>query len=223
MNRSSLRAMLKRRLYEPDSENDQWTTDELNSFLNEGYRMTSLAAYQDNPSALLVVARRNLVADQNEYSWPYDMVYDLSLGILNDEGKYSAIARRPLEMLLANDAAASNPATTYQFADYGRFFYLSPAPTASVTDGIQLTYVPALALSDDAQVPHLRVHWHPLIAINAQILALGESSDQATSAIAERNALYADMLGSGQRSTAGRPNPISVGIRKGYGRTGRGR
>jgi hypothetical protein len=209
--------MLKRRLHEPPTEDGEWTNAELNTLLNEGYKITLLAALEGNPEEAVYEATANLVADQNTYTWPTDLINEIEVNIY-DGSKYVPLAPASYEFC----RTLTTSGTPTHYARYGRFVYLAPAPSASLVDGLKLVYVPFLGLSEETSIPQLRAQWHPLIVLNAQILALGETADQSASVIAERNALYMQLLGAGRRTTAARPTAMSVGITKTYGRA-RGR
>jgi hypothetical protein len=211
MTRAAMEAMLARRLNEPTA-GDQWTPAERKELLNAGLQATQMKLLECDPSAVLRKSRCDLVAAQHEYEWPVEMVYEVEVALKNaSTGEYTVIDKKPYDVVRDNTGAEAT-----QYAHWGRYCYLAPAPESALVAGLQAIFVPLLTMADDTSVPDLPMQWHMAVVLNAQILALGEGADSAKSAMAEREALYGQ-LAAGHRNSAAAPTPLQPDINRDYG------
>ena len=59
----------------------------------------------------------------------------------------------------------------------GQNILIDPTPTASVTGGLELTYVPMLTMGSDDSVPDLPINLHYGIVVVAQYIALQDTAN----------------------------------------------
>ena len=214
MTRAQLVARVQKLIHEPVG-GAQFTTAEIIAAINIGYQTLEAKILKCDPQAFMMVDRTGLVALQQYYPTPPGMLYPLELAVLAG-AVYIPLTFKAFHMLRESEAASSTIEleTEGYYSMVGRYFYLWPAPTATLAAGLQLTHVPALTLSDDTSVPQVQLTWHPAIALNAALYLLGETTDEATPIMAERNLLYSDIDLAYKRNTAN--EPFSVDFSRSY-------
>jgi hypothetical protein len=208
MNLATIRAMVRRRANEITP--DQWSDVYVNSMIDIGYKVAQAVVLESEPTAFLQVDRADLVAGQHEYAWPVARLWEIEVALLNPtSAEYVPIDNG--DFVNVRQRASGND---YQYAHYGRWLYLGPAPAAPVVAGLQVTYVPTLTLATDASVPQIKQLYHMVIVLNSTIALVGETADGIDELIKERDTLYGRMRL--VRPHAVKPNALRVDIRKGY-------
>jgi hypothetical protein len=189
--RAQLRTWLRRRLQEATPA--QWTEAALNDYLNEGLRNVQQHIEKVDPEAFIYIDAADTVASEDLYPFPVNMKSIVLLEYKTSSGaEYAKLPQRTRRQVRA-DLASNRTSASPSYALQGRYFKIAPAPTAAVTDGIQLTYVPALAMGSDSDVPELPVDLHLGIVLSAQLIALGDTAE-ATDKRAVREELAAVLL-----------------------------
>lgn len=188
---SGMRDLLFRRLNEPSDDTGHWTAAQLTSIINTAYGIVQAKIISaGNPEFAIRVDRTDIISGQTEYSWPLSMHFPLMVRILNSTtNKYEVIDRKNLFDVLKWTQDGDGGETVY--AHYGRSLLLTPAPAATVANGLEVMSVPILTLGSDASVIQLRDTYSHLIVMEAELIARGETSDNADNLIKERDALYA--------------------------------
>jgi hypothetical protein len=191
MTRSDIRTLVKRRVQEPGDTH--WTDAEIDAAINLAYQAAQARHLENYPEAYIRVDRADLVADQHEYAKPEGIISLIELAVKDSvTGLYTPIESESFNVLRERNAGSTS---VQKFADLGRWWYLDPAPSASVVGGLQATIVPALSLPADTSVPQLPAPWHMVLVINTQIILLGETSDAVEQLIVERDLLYTRLSG----------------------------
>lgn len=168
-----MRTVLRRRIMEA-SPGDNWTDTVLNDVLNVALADTQKDVMEVDPLAFVNIAQQSLTAGLEFYAKPAGMWYELQVQRLNSAGtRYDDLERRDYVV----GRAADTESGTSTYALLGRHIAIHPIPSASVTNGLQIIYVPTLAMSDDADVPEIHLGLHMLIVLRAHRLLSGETGE----------------------------------------------
>lgn len=176
--RATARAHLRRRLQETLPA--RWTDAVLNDYLNQGYQYVqgviqlveplSFGHYEDSTP---------MVQNQRLYPLPVNCLTPIRLQRSVDAGaSYADLAFSWYEDLLPDvgitTAAARSDADTAWGLE-GVYIFLDPVwSQANVADGLRLTYIPALVMGADADVPEVPQSTHHMIVLFAQLAALAD-------------------------------------------------
>jgi len=186
MTRLELRSMLRRRLQEVTAA--QWTDATLNSLLNLGLQYMQKKVQAVDPEWLVYTDTTPIVANQRDYPKPSGFQFEIAVYVSTNNGtSYSIADFVEYQDLIAGDVEG------VQYSYKGRFIALSPTPTANSTAGLKLEWVPTLAMGNDDETPDLQVNLHEGIVYRAEMLALGETAQQAEVAAVELAAVVGDI------------------------------
>jgi len=203
MIRSTIHTLVRKRLNEASA--DQWSDADVNTGVDVGYQHVENIILQSDPDAFIKVDRADLVNAQHEYAKPASLINALELSVLDSStSKYDVIEKASYHDV--RDRVASED---YQWAHYGRYFYLGPAPDAALTSGLQVKYVPALVLSLDTSVPQISQNYHMAIVLSAVIVLVGETADGVEKFITEREYLFGQLRMTYRRDV-GHPSHIQI-------------
>lgn len=166
-----------------ESVADIWSDVDGNQYLNLGLQEVQKKIIAVDPMAFFWIDKGDVVANQELYPWPEGMLYEFELGLLSS-GIYV-----PLERIPYNETRGRLSAVN-AYAPHGRYFALSPIPSANLANGLQVKYMPTLTMSTDADVPKIPQPLHMAAVIYAERLALAdtgevESRKAATEELAE--------------------------------------
>lgn len=216
MNRATARTMLRRRINEETAVS--WTDSELNDFLDVGLQQVQTAILAVDPEANLFRSRIDIVADQALYEIPSNLLTVRALKKKNaTSGLYEEMAQITYAraQAKAEEDSATQAAQQYEWARFGRFFWLTPTPTAAQSAGLELDFVPLLTWGDDVAIPPIPTNLHYAAVLRAVVAAKGESSEDAAADLAEYGAMLA-LIPSWYRPSAagGAPDSIQVDVGK---------
>lgn len=193
MNRGEMRAMLKDCLQEPSgTATDQFSIPQLNMLLNRGLLWVATMVQRVNPDAVLAIDTFALAANKNLYPVPTGCVAVRKV-VRTRDGK--RLARRSDAYLDATYGAVTGESVTtgttlardpLEWAQFGRFIRLGPTPNEALANGIRITYIPSLTMSDDADVPQLVEGLHDAVVNRAWQLGLRPNADIAQKAAAAK-------------------------------------
>src|SRR5262245_40691101 len=94
-----------------------------------------------DPTAFLSIDTFDIVADQERYAKPEGFLFEIQLAIA--DSRFSA-GWRPLEQNYFKRTRTRLSGGLVQYGSQGKWFFLSPVPTASVDEGLQLIWVYSL-------------------------------------------------------------------------------
>jgi len=176
--RLQIRNFLRRRLQDQVSSGGPWDDTDLDALIDLGTHRMQLFLMSFAPDVLIYIAKANLVINDPlvelpEGTWTLKMVQILDTA----SGAYKRIRSKGYEELVARNEG-SPPATATQYARLAEWLYLSPAPAASVVDGVRLHYVPSHSMSSDTDIPKVPLMTHMGIALQANVYALPEVGDE---------------------------------------------
>ncbi len=166
--------LLRRRLQEKVAHN--WEDVDLKALLNLGLHRTQLAIKQAHPDVALHRAIADIegpgTTDNDLIVFPPGFVSEYLVEMLDDGGVYRKIKR--LNFRETIDRAEGSDT---RYARTGKWLKLSPPPTAHVTNGIRIWYVPTLTMADDSDIPDIPLVLHEGPIIWANRIALGETGE----------------------------------------------
>ena len=170
MNLGTMRALLRRRLQEQIADN--WDDDTLNVMLNLSYALILKQVRKADPEALLFWDYRNTQVNVTWYEKPAGTRGPIEVGLKSaaSDTDWTPLTRKPY--YLARDWTGE---TVY--CHRGNFIGIFPAPTVSVTQGIQFIHAPTDTLAVDTDFPKIEQTLHYAIVLWATLIAKGESPE----------------------------------------------
>jgi hypothetical protein len=173
MTRASMRTLLRREIR--DTASVDWQNDsDLDDILNMAYTLVQKTIMKSFPEAHLSWDRLDLVSGRSWYPLPEHF------GVSHVAIKYSSADTvwTPLENGAYTDIylATSTPA---KFTRKGQWIGIFPAPSANITDGLEVLHTPIMTLGSDTEVPKIKVPLHLAIVLWAKLICLGETDETA--------------------------------------------
>ncbi len=172
MTRGAMRTLLRRWIR--DANSTDWADADLNEILNLAYTKVQKTIFKSFPEAHL--------------SWDYlDLTNAVSWYPLPEHFAFSHVAVKSSSSdtvwttLAPKDYAdiKSLAGTTQYFTRKGQWIGIFPAPTETITDGIQIVHTPVMTMSDDAEVPKIKVPVHEAIVLWGKLLCLGDTDENS--------------------------------------------
>lgn len=165
-----MRGVLRRRLNEQTPDN--WSDVELNALLDESLFWVQKKIMRVDPAAFMAWSRTSLVANESFYNRPVGSWWEYEVAVKGNpsETTYTPLPRQPYKAIRAFTSDQSETA----YAKVGTFLAIFPAPTFSITDGLQIIYTPLLTMAVDTDVPAINPALHTMIAVKANQMALQE-------------------------------------------------
>lgn len=225
MNRSTMRTLLQRRISEPVG-GDQWSDSDLNSILNEGCHLVQKEIMKLDPHAFIEIDTAPTVNGQNLYAKPTGLWYEHEVGIKGTGGstwepynriEWSDTRLFPIPVIRRDDPYDQNDyeRVSRGYVNVGRYFWINPAPTDAVADGLRVVYVPTVEMGEDTDVPAIHQALHMAVVVWAQRLILGETHEDIDKVKDELRDLLGD-LPEYYKSSAGRNQNLRVEWYKEY-------
>lgn len=215
MNRSTMRTLLRRRLNEPTADN--WDDNTLNSLLDIAYALVQKQVRKVDPEALLAWDYRNTVAGTTWYEKPSGTrgPVEVAVKATSADTDWTALTRKPYYLAKQYTSSAEQV-----YCHRGRYIGLFPAPSVSVTQGIQFIHVPTDSLADDADTPRLEESLHYGVVVWATLLAKGESPESDSKDAAELQRIIGDIPADYGTIDYGQPIALSPDVSDSRGRYG---
>lgn len=173
MTRSTMRALLRRQVQEATA--DQWSDVDLNEALNVGLLMAEKEILKIDKLAFAYMYAIDLVGAKDNYPLPTAFMFEHSVEMLVS-GQYKRIPR--LDYIDRENHSGSD----YRYSILGRYLFLKPAPTSSVTSGMRLLFCPVLTMAEDTDTPEVDDSLHVAIVAAAKILLMEDTAESAESA-----------------------------------------
>lgn len=172
MNRGLMRTLLRRRLLEPTA--DQWDDSTLNELLNLGLALVRKQVRKVDLEFDVRWEYRDTVAGTNWYEKPSGTRGSIEIGIKKaaSDADWTALTRKAYYIARTYTAESE-----MVYCHRGAYIGLFPAPSASVTNGIQFLHAPTETLADDADIPRLEESLQYAVICWASLLAKGESPE----------------------------------------------
>ena len=150
-NLAGLRDRVRRWLHELNSDTSFWGDTFIDQMINVGYRRRSAQLVMAFEGYFTNVATRDVVVDQERYSWPPGFERCLKMEIVRSDGTRVPIERNERHYAVNNvnnQGASDTFLPTYRPIAGG--FVLEPQPGMTVVDGLRIEYfgLPALMQND---------------------------------------------------------------------------
>lgn len=188
MNRSAIRTLARRRLLEETA--DDWTDDNLNDLINVSYALVAKTVRKVDPEAIIHWEHRDTVASTSWYEKPEGTRGPTFVGL---KGTSAATTYSELRRVAYHIARSNANAEETVYCHRGRYIGIFPAPTESVTDGIEFMHAPTPTLSADSDVPELEATLHYAMVCWTVMLAKGDGLEDDTKEANELRRILADI------------------------------
>lgn len=174
MTLSEIRDMVRRKIQDPDPGSGvgvNWDDTELNAAINVIYADLQAQVHSVRPEEHLTYATYNLVLDDPWY--PLPQTFGIKrVELLQDDGTYLKLDRKDYD-----DVNGFNGTTSY-WAREGQWIFLQPTPDADLNNGLKLVHTPIMQLTDDSEVPKIRLPLH-LAIVWGTVILLSEEDEAA--------------------------------------------
>jgi len=188
MNRGTMRTLLRRRLNEPITDN--WDDNTLNSLLDVAYALVLKQVRKCDPEALLSWDYRDTIAGTTWYEKPSGTRGPVEVGLksASTDTDWTGLIRKPYYL-----AKQYVDASETVYCHRGRYIGIFPAPSLSVTQGIQFIHAPTDSLASDTDVPRFEESLQYGCVVWAALLAKGESPESDTKDATELQRILGDI------------------------------
>ncbi len=171
MNLLQLRTKLRRKVQ--DVAEVQWTDAELNEAINQAYYDLQAEVHVVNPESIVYFDTLDAVSGTSWYPLPPSFGI-ISVGLKAAAAdNYTKIAEKLYEDILNLDG------TSNYYTRKGEWIGIFPAPSTSLTDGIELQHKPINTLTVDSDEPRLKLPLHNAIVLGAKIDLLGDTNEES--------------------------------------------
>lgn len=190
MTRGQMRTMLRRRLQEVTAA--QWTDATLNTYLGLGLYYMEGVVLKIDPEAFIYTDTQDSVVSQSDYPIPANFMYEVGVYRLVS-GEYIWMDKIPMTNIRRNTSTEyTNPYDT-GYGRRGRYIVVYPTPSVATGDYLKVEYVPWLSMGDDDDVPDLSIGLHEGIVYRAEMIALGDTAQEALRAKEDLEKLEANV------------------------------
>jgi hypothetical protein len=165
-----MRDLLRREIQEETA--DQWSDIQLNTALDFGVFQVEKAILGVDAEAFVHVYKINIESGKDWYPLPTSFVREIEVGLLEGTG-YSVIPA----IEYAESRGANAPASDTRYSIIGRYIALTPVPSANLTDGLRLLFVPVLTMAEDTDTPDIPDVLHVAAVLYAKMLLLEETGE----------------------------------------------
>src|SRR5574341_565861 len=172
MTRTSMRTLLRR--WVNDVDGVEWSDTECNEALNESYYERQAEVQAVDPEAIIFWDTMNSTSGTNWYPLPPTFGI-ISVGL---KGSSSDTTFTKLDHQIYDDIKDMSGTTNY-YTRRGEWLGIFPAPSASVTSGIELQHRPIHTLTVDSDEPKLKLPLHRAIVLGAKLFLLGDNNEKS--------------------------------------------
>ena len=172
MTRLTMRTLLRR--FVNDVDGVEWSDAECNESLNESYYERQGEVQAIDPEAVIFWDNINTTSGTNWYPLPPTFgVISVGLKATSAETTFTK-----LDHQIYNDIQEMSGTTNY-YTLRGEWIGVFPAPSASVTNGIELQHRPIHTLTLDSDEPKLKLPIHRAIVLGAKLFLLGDTNEKS--------------------------------------------
>lgn len=156
---------------------DQWDDSTLNTLLDLSYALILKQVRKIDPEALLFWDYRNTVAGTFFYEKPSGTRGPVEIGLkaTTTATDWTPLIRKPY--YIARDWTNAEERV---YCHRGVYIGIFPAPTVSVTNGIQFIHAPTDTMAVDTDTPKIEQTLHYGVVLWASLIAKGESPEDDT-------------------------------------------
>lgn len=188
MNLSDIRDLTRRRLN--DQPGDNWDDATLLAYINLAYANIQKQIRKVDPEFLVFWDTRATVAGTSWYEKPSQTRGIIEVGLKTSaaDTDWTALTRKPY--YIARD---NTDVSEVVYCHRGLYIGIFPAPTVSVSSGLQILHLPTDQLAVDTDVPKVELSLHYAIAVWATLIAKGENPESDAKDALELARLLADI------------------------------
>lgn len=170
MTRAQIRTRLRRFINDVDAV--EWSDAELNSEINEAYAWVQKEIRKVNPEAHLFWDTMDVTSGTSWYPLPATFaVSEFGMKSAASDTDFTRLDKKAYEDIKGLTGV------TYYYCRRGQWLGIFPAPSASVTNGLQLVHTPIMQLSADADIPRIKLGLHLAVAYRAAETLLGDTDE----------------------------------------------
>jgi|SRR3990172_5767981 len=157
------RTAIRRYLKEANAATSYWDNDFLDSIFNAQYRKRSAELIMAFEGWFVSVVTRDITAEQARYAFPDGMQRVQKMELVRLDGRTVPILRyeRHREYNPASNSGSSGESYLPSWRLQGNGFVLEPAPTESVSNGLQLEYA-GIPVAITTETDYLHPSWPEL-------------------------------------------------------------
>lgn len=213
MTRGTIRNFTRRRLMEQSATGSNWSDDVVNTVIDVAYALVLKQVRKVDPEAVVFWDIRNTVAGSSWYAKPSGTRGPVEVGLkaTASDTDWTPLVRKPY--FLARDWTSD---TVY--CHRGEYIGIFPAPSESVTGGLQFIHAPTDSLAVDTDVPRLETTLHYAIVLWAALILKGESPEDDSKDAKELQRIIGDIPLDYGTIDQGQPIPLSLDIADARGR-----
>lgn len=171
---------VRRYLQETDASISYWTDPFLKQLINSQYRLRCSELHVAYEGFFVLVAIRDLVADQSRYSWPPGFQRESKLELVRTDERRVPIQRYERhEEVIFNNTVGDDDSYLPTFRPVGSGFELEPGPEQTVTNGLRIEYfgIPMELTADNDELnPDFPELFDELIVLDAAVAALASEN-----------------------------------------------
>ncbi len=173
----------RRYLKEETASKSHWSDDFLKQLFNTAYRLRFSQLHVTHEGYGTIIATRDVVAEQERYSWPTGFQRLLKMEVVRTDGRTVPLQRNERHYHTKQTANTSGDSWLPFYRPIGNGFVLEPASVTSLTGGIRMEYVgvPVELTADgdslDSDFPEL---FDELLVVDTVISAYDQESIQET-------------------------------------------
>lgn len=178
MTRLQLRTLWRRHVR--DTAQVEWSDDtEVNDILNLAYANVQKEIVKINRNAHQFWDYLPTTSGTNWYALPATFgIRRVGLKSHTVDTSWTKLEPKGYSKLQAYLSTGNQQGKTY-YAVEGQFIGIFPAPTESVSNGIELIHTPIMSMAADSDVPRIKLPLHLAIVYWAKLIALGETDETA--------------------------------------------
>jgi len=207
MTRGQLKTLFGRRAH--DVGLVQWSAIEVNEIINLAYSKVQKEIVKFKRDAHLFWDYVDTQPGVSLYPLPPTFgVRRIGLKGSSADTTWTKLHKKEYEDLLELSPQATK---TYYCLPNENWFGIYPAPASAIVRGIELIHCPIMALSDDAEIPRIKLPLHDAIALWAVIIAKGETDEDSAAAQQELANIMGD-LNLWYEAPSDEPDKFQVGL-----------
>lgn len=172
MTRLTMRTLLRR--FVNDVDGVEWTDAECNEALTESYYERQGEVQAIDPEAVIFWDNMNTTSGTSWYPLPP------TFGVISvgHKSASSDTTFSKLDHQLYEDIKDLTGTTTY-YTLRGEWLGIFPAPSDSVTNGIEILHRPIHTMTVDSDEPKLKLPIHRAIVLGAKLFLLGDTNEES--------------------------------------------
>lgn len=170
MLRSAMRTLLRR--YVKDTSATEWSDNELNEILNLAYAQVQTELQKSHSESHVILEHMDSELNTNWYPIPQSFsVQEVSLKPTSADTSWVKLDYKEY-----NDIRSVSSTKTY-WTKRGQWIGIFPAPSETVTSGLELWHNSILQMADDDETPRMKLPLHIAIVYKAADIALGDTDE----------------------------------------------